>query len=139
LADYLQSKLLVYDEEPRIVTLDPFEAEIVTSDSEHVTVLDYNVNMLKLKTNFSQRKFVVYNDNYYTGWQAFIDGKFTELFRSNRSFKGIWVPAGDHTVFFRYGSVGLYVFKYFMMGLFNVVFFYLMFESVKFVRLKKVT
>ena len=86
--------------------------------------MDSDVNSLKLKTQFDTDKFLVYNDAYNSQWQVFIDGKRQELFRANIAFKGMWVPAGEHVVYLRYGALWRYGLKYVLFGLFWFVFLY---------------
>ena len=39
---------------------------------------------------------------YSEGWEAFIDGEKTRVFRVNIHHQGIVVPAGEHTIELRY-------------------------------------
>jgi uncharacterized membrane protein YfhO len=43
---------------------------------------------------------LVLSDNYYPGWQAFIDGAPTEIFRANCTMRAVAVPSGRHLVSF---------------------------------------
>jgi hypothetical protein len=45
---------------------------------------------------------LIVSDNYDPGWRATIDGKPAEVFRANYNMRGLRVPAGAHTVEFRY-------------------------------------
>lgn len=45
---------------------------------------------------------LVLADAYYPGWTAFIDGHPAEVFAANYAFRGVLVPAGNHTVEFVY-------------------------------------
>ena len=101
----------------------PFQplAQFVQEDTPNFHVLKCDVNSIKIKTSFNTPKFIVYNDNYHKHWHAFVDGQPSTLWRANIAFKGMWVPAGQHVVFLRYGSGGHYGFKWGMMGLFIFV------------------
>ncbi len=94
-------------------------------------ILDFDVNSLKLRTNFSSPKFLVYNDAFHSGWQVFINGKKTDLFQANIAFKGMRLPSGDNIVDFRFGQKWQYILKYLMMGIFQSVFFFFLLLSIK--------
>jgi len=98
---------------------------IITDTSSEVKVVDYLVNRVKMKTNFKKEKFLVYNDNYHSKWHAFIDGKEADLYRTNLTFKGLWVPAGEHTVLFRYGSLKRILLNYLLLVVFYSMFIFL--------------
>jgi uncharacterized membrane protein YfhO len=42
---------------------------------------------------------------YFPGWHATVDGVETPIYRTNYLFRGIVVPAGQHTVMFVYRPV----------------------------------
>lgn len=75
----------------------------------------FDANRIRIKTNFAKPQFVVYNDNDHREWRVWIDGKEGPVVRSNVAFKGVWVPAGQQTVEFKYGSPktwGIYMFLF---------------------------
>ncbi|HSE41524.1 MAG TPA: YfhO family protein, partial [Acidobacteriota bacterium] len=48
---------------------------------------------------------VVFAENYYPGWRAFVDGKQVPIYRANYTFQAVKVPAGKHTVKFSFEVV----------------------------------
>src|SRR4030095_8929016 len=48
--------------------------------------------------------FVVLSEVFYPGWEAFIDGKAAPILRGDHVLRTVPVPAGKHTVEFRYRS-----------------------------------
>jgi hypothetical protein len=46
---------------------------------------------------------LVLADSFLPGWQAEVDGAPATIWRANYHFRGVLVPAGTHTVTFRYG------------------------------------
>lgn len=46
--------------------------------------------------------YLVLTDNYYDGWTATIDGEPTDILRANHTFRAVPVPAGNHTIVFRF-------------------------------------
>ncbi len=92
--------------------------EIVTNKTSSVKVLGFDVNTLRLKTELDRPKFLLWSDNYHPDWHAFINGKEVSLLRADHSFKGVWLPAGESTVLFRFSTPFEYFTAYLMLFLF---------------------
>ena len=45
---------------------------------------------------------LVVSDAYSSDWDVTVDGQPATLYRANYSFRGVWLPAGDHTIEFTY-------------------------------------
>ncbi len=60
------------------------------SDTYYGKPFDYKIPILNIKL-FTSHK-----------WRAYIDGKETEIYRTNHDFRGIIVPKGNHKIHFEY-------------------------------------
>lgn len=91
-----------------VVIRDIFKAELnglsPKSDSlSTVTVTDIAPNAMSYHTSNSQDGFVVFSEAYYEhGWQAEIDNKPVKIYPVNYMLRGLKVPAGEHTITFRF-------------------------------------
>lgn len=59
----------------------------------------------KITYNFSAARpqFAVLSEIYYSaGWKAFIDGQKTDYFKVDYALRGLYVPAGKHSIEFRF-------------------------------------
>jgi hypothetical protein len=87
------------DENP--VTFD--SAATITLDSYHPEHLTYTA---KTTTN----NLAVFSEVYYDkGWNAYIDGEPAEYIRVNYILRGMAIPAGEHTVEFKFEPEAFYV------------------------------
>ncbi len=86
-------------------------------ENERMEIVQFDHNTLIVRTHFATEKFCVYNDAYDAHWSAWINGQKTEIVRANIAFKGIWIPAGDQLVRFRYGAWSRYVLGYVLLAM----------------------
>jgi hypothetical protein len=67
-----------------------------------VTMTSWSANRLSFSCTTATARFLVLSEMYFPGWQARVDGVSTPIYRTNYLFRGIVVPAGQHTVTFDY-------------------------------------
>jgi hypothetical protein len=77
---------------------------ITAQDSgRHPEIITYQSRKIVLRTETSGEALMVLSEIYYpAGWKAFVDGKETEIFRTNSVLRSVLVPAGTHEVVFRF-------------------------------------
>jgi hypothetical protein len=73
-----------------------------------VTVLDYKPNGVILNVDSAGPAFVVLADQYYPGWNAYVDGKKTRIFKTNGLLRGVPVQGGGHLLSFKYFPLSFY-------------------------------
>lgn len=75
-----------------------------TADStSYIDIVEYRPNYLKYNYYASGETFAIFSEIYYDkGWQAYIDGHPAEHFRADYILRGMVLPAGNHTVEFRF-------------------------------------
>lgn len=65
-------------------------------------VVHYESNRVVIEAAPSAAAFLVLSDQWYPGWVATVDGRPTTVVRANYVMRGVHVPAGRHTIEFRY-------------------------------------
>lgn len=71
----------------------------------YVKLAKYGLNNISYKSKNSREGFAVFSDIYYPKeWKAFIDGKETPIVRTNYVLRGVKIPAGEHTIDFKFES-----------------------------------
>jgi len=87
------TKTLVLEKDPEIA-LDIKDGSAV--------VKKYSPNEVVINTKASGSSLLFLSDSYYPGWKAYVDGKQSEIFRSDFTFRSVVVPKGGHIVKFIY-------------------------------------
>lgn len=79
------------------------EPSIKSQPGEGAATIDlYTPNKVRIRTISAVPKLLFLSDVYDDGWEATIDGIKTEVYRADYDFRAIAVPAGIHTVEYRY-------------------------------------
>jgi small basic protein len=68
-----------------------------------IALTSYKPHDLVYKSKTSTEQFAVFSEIYYDkGWNAYVDGKLTPHFRVNYVLRAMRVPAGEHTIEFKF-------------------------------------
>jgi hypothetical protein len=73
------------------------------SPSDTIYLSSYRPNLLTYKSEASSERVAVFSEIYYPyGWQAYVDDVPAEHFRTDYVLRGMTVPAGNHTITFKF-------------------------------------
>jgi hypothetical protein len=106
-ANLLLERLASSSHEPREVALveeepaDGFLGTQVDANGE-VTILEDHDEELTLRVRSSAEGFLSLTDQFYPGWQAFVNDVPAAILRANYAFRAVRVPSGESTVRFVY-------------------------------------
>ncbi len=81
---------------------------IAADSAARAKVVILEPSMMEVQTTSSASAFLVTSDVLYPGWKALVDGKPVELYRADYAFRGVVVPAGNHTVRFEFRPKSFY-------------------------------
>jgi hypothetical protein len=84
----------------------PASSSITNAKPGTVEFVSYAPKDIKLRTQSDAASVLLLNDRYDPGWKVWIDGKPDTLLRANFIMRGANVPAGQHTVEFRFQPEG---------------------------------
>jgi hypothetical protein len=74
-----------------------------SAEPDVIKMVEYKPNYLKYDSKTTDNRLAVFSQIYYPyGWQAYIDGKKAGHVRANYALRAMMVPAGQHTIEFRF-------------------------------------
>lgn len=74
-----------------------------SSDPKAKIILEkYSPNEIIVKTSARTNMLLLLSDNFYPGWDAYVDGKNEKIYRADYSFRAVVVHAGIHKLRFIY-------------------------------------
>jgi hypothetical protein len=101
--EFEPQKLVILEEEP---VINPLQAssrkpQAKTEKKEYVGILKYEPNEVVIEANvLDEPKFLVLADNYYPGWNVFVDDKPDKIYKANFTLRAAYLAPGIHTVRF---------------------------------------
>ncbi|MEW6050198.1 MAG: hypothetical protein AB1644_03950 [Candidatus Zixiibacteriota bacterium] len=88
-----------YLEEDPGITIEP---GMTAADS--AWVIDHDIDSAVVGVSAAGARLLILADTYYDSWHAYVDNAPVKLLRAYGAFRAVAVPAGNHTVSFRYHS-----------------------------------
>jgi len=71
--------------------------------SASIKLTEYKANQLKYESNSASDQLAVFSEIYYPdGWKVMVDGKESTHFRANYILRAMKIPAGKHTIEFKF-------------------------------------
>ncbi len=71
---------------------------------EKIEFVKYTPNHVELLTENDGDALLIFSENWYPAWKAYVDGNRKEIIRAYNTLRAVYVPAGKHKVEFKYES-----------------------------------
>jgi hypothetical protein len=65
-------------------------------------IVEYENQLVNIEASLDSPGILVLADSFYPGWNAYVNGRQEKVYRANLFFRAVPLPAGTHTVQFRY-------------------------------------
>jgi hypothetical protein len=97
-----QEVILANDTRPEVLARFAAGAHDDLSPDSVANIVAYTPHLVRVATSSPDETLLVLSDTYYPGWRALVDGQEQPLLRGDLLFRVVPVPAGQHTVEFRF-------------------------------------
>jgi hypothetical protein len=81
------------------------DPKLKLSGQGEVNIANYSSEKISITTNSNGNNLLFLSDTYYPGWQAYVDGHRTQIYRADFAFRAIYIPKGEHQIEFIYNSL----------------------------------
>jgi hypothetical protein len=109
-ADFNPQGLLVLENDQSLPSLihDVASAAQSQDAQDMVVITHHSPASIEIQANLNSPGFLVLLDNYYPGWQAYVDGQRASIVRAYYFARAVHLDAGAHTVRFVYRPLSFY-------------------------------
>ncbi len=89
---------------------EPLQFKIDNPDPQAIARVTHSAGTsVEIQTKSISPAFLVLSDVNYPGWEATLDGSPTHVFQTDYVLRGVLLPAGEHTVLFRFRPRSLHL------------------------------
>jgi uncharacterized membrane protein YfhO len=87
-----------------VVTDQSFSKFTGNSGKGKAEITKYKLNKIEVDVDTDHEAILWMSEIWYPAWKATVNGKKTEVYRANHSFRAVVVPAGNSKVVFKFSS-----------------------------------
>jgi hypothetical protein len=80
----------------------PSKEDNTSVEKDVVTIVEYQPNLIELKSSSDSDTYLVLSELFYPGWHAYVDGKKVQIMRANFLLRAIPLKSGQHDIIFVY-------------------------------------
>ena len=74
----------------------------IIKDNSKAKIKDYQTNKVTIGVTLENPGILVLTDTYYPGWEVFVNGNPSKIYRVNGLVRGVFLDKGNHEVVFKY-------------------------------------
>lgn len=99
------------------------------TSSDNLDIVKKSNNEIFVKVELKSEGILLLDDVYYPGWKVTVDGEPSQLLKTNYTFKGVYLSAGQHQVEFKFIPISFIVGL--ILNLFSLVIVIISFTIIK--------
>ncbi len=80
-------------------------SKMLNNNDAQISEIKFGYNGITADIYSKQECFINFSQNYYPGWHAYVNNQETKLHMVNGVIQGMYVPAGNNNIEFRYSPV----------------------------------
>ncbi len=73
-------------------------------NDSRIKITSFSPVKIEIKSITKYPQLLVYQQNYFTGWKAYVDGEKQDIMTSNFAHMAVSIPEGEHSVVFEFNN-----------------------------------
>ena len=103
----------------------------LNSDSkDQLKISAFSPNQIRIKTRTKNKQLLVLQQSYQPEWSALIDGKQVTVFRVNKNYQAVILPAGMHSIEFKFKKDNIVILYFISQLIFWLLLVYLIYLNL---------
>ena len=92
-----------YDPGQTAIVEEALPAQNTFSENNMARIVDYSIHRVDIEADVESSGLMVLSDMYYpVGWNVYVDGEESKIYKTNWAFRSVFLESGSHTVTFRF-------------------------------------
>jgi len=94
---------------------------------DKLKITGFSPNAITIKTKTKKQQLLILQQSFQKDWKSRIDGKTTEIIRVNKNYQALILPAGKHTIIFKFEKNNIIILYFLSQFLFWFLLVYLIY------------
>lgn len=99
------ARLLKSEDLRKTVILEIAPEEVFSKADVKIENINFGANTVSFNVNASDNAIIVLTQSYVSGWNAYIDGEKTNIYRADYAFMAIPITSGQHELVIKYEPI----------------------------------
>ncbi|MFA5008052.1 MAG: hypothetical protein WC546_02405 [Candidatus Omnitrophota bacterium] len=87
---------------PRVFFTTSLDKQAMTNNGVSIKIVKYYSGYMQSEFNAKEKGFIVFSENYYPYWNAFIDGEKKPIMEVENVIQAVAIGKGEHKIIFQY-------------------------------------
>jgi hypothetical protein len=104
--------------------------KLISDSQDQLKITAFSPNEIRIKTQTKNKQLLVLQQSFQPEWNALIDGKKVDIFRVNKNYQAVILPAGMHSIEFKFKKDSIVILYFISQLIFWLLLVYLIYLNL---------